>query len=180
MSDAEPPPAVDSTTALESFLRSSATSLRSVPSSVASTIYANRYTFWFVAFLVLTIALGGALVMNPANATNVGAFHPSADLVPSASVDPRHHDALAVVRLSEVRPPPPAVSLWYLRHFLLLAVAILVYQPAWFWYVTLHFPGDVARAVAYCLATPLAVVPLGLSARYSASAEASPRSSTSR
>jgi len=88
MSDAEPPPAVGSTTALESFLRSSATSLRSVPSSIASTIYANRYTFWFLAFLVLTITLGGALVMNPASATNVGAFHPSADMVPSATVNP--------------------------------------------------------------------------------------------
>ena len=101
-----------------------------------------------MAFLVLTIALGGALVMNPANATNVGAFHPSADLVPSATIDPRYHDALAVVRPSDA-----------LKHFLLLAIAILIYQPAWFWYVTLHFPFDVARAVTYCLATPLAVFP---------------------
>ena len=53
-----------------------------------------------MAFIVLTIALGGALVMHPANVTNVGAFHPSTNLVPSATVDPRYHDALAVVRLS--------------------------------------------------------------------------------
>ena len=97
--------------------------------------------------------------MNPANATNVGAFHPSADLVPSATIDPRYHDALAVVRLSDARPPPLAVSFGYLKHFLLLAIAILIYQPAWFWYVTLHLPFDVARAVTYCLAAPLAVFP---------------------
>ena len=33
----------------------------------------------------------------------------------------------------------------------MLTIAILIYQPAWFWYVTMHFPRDVARAVAYCL-----------------------------
>ena len=41
----------------------------------------------------------------------------------------------------------------------MLAIAILIYQPAWFWYVTMHFPRDVARAVAYCLVAPLAVIP---------------------
>ena len=41
----------------------------------------------------------------------------------------------------------------------MMAIAILLYQPAWFWYVTLHFPCDVARAVTYCLVAPLAVIP---------------------
>ena len=150
MSDAEPATA-DGTTALENFLRSSATSLLSVPSSVASTVYANRYTFWLVTFLMLSIAVGGALVVHPAMATNVGAFHPSTNMVPSATVDPRYHDALAITRLADARPPPLTVSFGYLKHFLMLAIAILIYQPAWFWYVTMHFPRDVARAVAYCL-----------------------------
>ena len=147
------------TTALENYLRSSATSLRSVPSFVASTIYADCYTFWFVVFLVLSFALGGALVMQPANATNVGAFHPSTNMVPSATVDPQYHEVLAVVRLTDARPPPLTVSFGYLQHFLMMAIAILLYQPAWFWYITLHFPFDVARAVTYRLVAPLAVIP---------------------
>ena len=68
-----------------------------------------------------------------------------------ATVDPRYHDALAVARLTDARPPPLTVSFGYLKHFLMLTIAILIYQPAWFWYVPMHFPRDVARAVAYCL-----------------------------
>ena len=58
------------------------------------------------------------------------------------------------------RLPSTDASGKFLKFFFWIAASVILFEPAWFWFVASHFPIDALRAVSYCyIATPLAAFP---------------------
>ena len=135
-------------------------SLRRGVATIKSAIYDNHYTLWCFAFLIISIVLMVPLFVTPMTATSAGVMHPAIDKVPTSLVDPRYQRALAVTGTTPA--PSSSVSSSIMMLFCWLVGVTIYFKPAFFSYVAINFPFDVARVVAYCsLAAPLAFFPSG-------------------
>ena len=124
-------------------------------STITSTLRNLSYTITIAVFVILFVSIIVAYfsgIGTTLGATSFGVLHSAVEGTPTA---PDHSSFVSMPRL-----PSTDASGKFLKLFFWIAASVILFEPAWFWFVASHFPIDALRAVSYCyIATPLAAFP---------------------